>query len=369
MINKVIDFKKSKEKLINKKFPNVSPISNNVKETINLESNKAFEKFQTIFFEYQECLANPKNNKNIKLEEVLLYFNRYFEEIYKLFSNFSDDKVKKFKEALDYAMLSSGKRIRPFLMFVTYNFFEGKNPMVIAPLMVSMELIHTFSLVHDDLPCMDNDELRRGKPTVWKKYGEDVAVLVGDALLMQSMSIMLDSIFEFAYTDIGSFVITSTNIMTKLAGLEGMITGQVFDVMNTGNKNLTISDIVYMYDKKTTALLTASMMVGANMAITKNEQLMDIERLGILLGESYQIKDDLLEFESSTEVIGKSVDSDKKNGKITYVSKVGINNARKRLDYLFYNSIAVIDKLTNANNYKEALVYKELIKFLIRREK
>lgn len=369
MDRKVIDFKKSKEKLLNKRFPNVSPMVPSGKESLYLESNKALEKFQTIFCEYKEYLANPSDKKEIKLEEVMVYFNRYFDEIYKVFSKFDDAKVKDFKDALDYAMLSSGKRLRPFLMLTTYSFLEGQNMIILAPFMVAMELIHTFSLVHDDLPCMDNDELRRGKPTVWKKYGEDIAVLVGDALLMQAMSIMIDAVFEFAYTEIGSFVITSANIITKLAGVDGMITGQVFDVMNTGNKNLTLTDIIYMYDKKTTALLTASMMVGANMAILHNDQLINIEKLGIWIGEAYQIKDDLLEIESDTETIGKSTDSDKNNDKITYISKVGVNEAKKRLDYLENASIEAINKMTNANNFKEALVYKELISYLIKRKK
>ena len=369
MDNKIIDFKKSKEKLLNKKFPNVSSIASNANNALFLESNKALEKFQKILCDYEEYLANPNGKKEIKLEEVMVYFNRYFDIVYKELCKFEDKKVVKFKEALDYSMLSSGKRIRPFLMFVTYNFFEGKNPVLLTPFMVAMELIHTFSLVHDDLPCMDNDELRRGKPTVWKKYGEDIGVLVGDALLMQAMSILMDIIFELAYTEVGSFVITSSNILIKLAGLDGMITGQVFDVMNTGNKNLTLKDIIYMYDKKTTALLTASMLIGANLSITNSDKLMDIENLGLFLGEAYQIKDDLLEIESDTETIGKSVDSDKNNNKITYVGKVGVEESKVRLEFLEENSILTIDKLTNKNNYKESLVFKELIKYLIKREK
>ena len=369
MDKKIIDFKKSKEKLLNKKYPNVSPITSSNRNSLFLESNKALEKFQTILYEYQEYLTDPSGKKEIKIEEVMVYFNRYFDVIYKELSVFDDKKVLKFKEALDYSMLSSGKRLRPFLMLVTYNFFKGKNFLLLSPYMVAMELIHTFSLVHDDLPCMDNDELRRGKPTVWKKYGEDIAVLVGDALFMQAMSILVDTIFEFAYTEIGSFVITSVNMIIKLAGLEGMITGQVFDVMNTGNMNLTINDIVYMYDKKTTALLTASMLVGATLSLVNSDKLVSIENLGLFLGEAYQIKDDLLEIESDTKTIGKSTDSDKNNNKVTFVGKVGINESKDRLKYLEDTSILTIDKMTNKSNYKESLVFKELIKYLFKREK
>ena len=369
MNNKVIDFKKSKEKLMSKRFPNVSPIMPEGKQPLYLESNKALDKFQTILCDYQAYLLDKEHNKEIKLEEVLVYFNRYFDAIYNELTRFDDARVQKFKEALDYAVLSNGKRLRPFLMLVAYNFCEGEDFLLIAPLMVAMELIHTFSLVHDDLPCMDNDELRRGKPTVWKKYGEDIAVLVGDALYMEATSILMDMILEFLYTEIGSVVATSAAIIIKLSGLNGLITGQVFDVMNTTNKNLTVEDISFMYNKKTTALLAASIMVGANMAPQFNGKSDLIEDLGVSIGESYQIKDDLLEVEQTTEQIGKSVDSDKKNDKVTYVQKVGVQEAKKRLSELYDKSMGIIDKMTTERNLKESLVFKELIKYLMTREK
>lgn len=369
MKNKVIDFKKSKERLLSKKFPNISSMQDNGKETTYYESTNALQKFQSIFFAYRDYLADKNNKDEIKLDEVMVYFNRYFDEIYKEFAKFDYSKVPKFKEALDYAMLSSGKRLRPFMMLATYNFFEGKNFLILAPFLVAMEMVHTYSLVHDDLPCMDNDELRRGKPTVWKQYGEDIAVLVGDALFMQAMNILSEAVFEFAYSEIGSSVVTSVNILTKLSGVDGMITGQVYDVMNTGNTNLTLNDIIYMYDKKTTALIVASMLIGASLSMQHNKDFASIERLGLCIGEAYQIIDDLLEVESDSQTIGKSVDSDKKNGKVTLVTLMGIKEAKDRVEYLERTAYAIVDKMTNENNYKESLVYKELIKYLFRREK
>lgn len=369
MNNKVIDFKKSKEKLINKKFPNVSPIVTEGKQPLYVESNKALDKFQTILFDYQEYLMGNDEKKEITLEEVMFYFNKYFDAVYKELTRFDDTKILKFKEAFDYAVLSNGKRIRPFLMLVTYNFCEGEDFLLIAPLMVALELIHTFSLVHDDLPCMDNDELRRGKPTVWKKYSEDIAVLVGDALYMEATRILMDMVLEYLYTEIGNYVATSAAVMLRLSGLDGMISGQVFDVMNTTNNNLTIEDLTFMYEKKTNALLTAGMVIGANMSSLYNSEIGVFEKLGYCLGESYQIKDDLLEIEQTTEKIGKSVDSDKKNNKVTYVSKVGVKESKNRLDYLFKTSLDLVDSLTSARNEKEAKVFKELIKYLMVREK
>lgn len=369
MNDKVIDFKKSKEKLINKRFPNLTMIDEKHKKADYVESNKALDEFQTVLCNYQDYLADRANVKEVKLEEVMLYFNKYFDAIYKELTRFDCKKIPKFQEALDYAMLSNGKRIRPFLMLVTFNFCKGEDFLLISPLLVAIELIHTFSLVHDDLPCMDNDELRRGKPTVWKKYGEDIAVLVGDALYMEATSILMDAVLDFLYTEVGHFVATSAAVMLNLAGMDGMITGQVFDVMNTTNDNLSIEDLYFMYSKKTTALLTASMIVGANMSHTHKTRVDLLETLGFYLGESYQIIDDLLEVEQTTEKIGKSVETDKKNKKVTYVSKVGIEQAKKRLKILYGSSLDIIDKMTTEENFKESLVFKELIKYLMTREK
>lgn len=369
MNSKVIDFKKSKEKLLSKKFPNISSIAKNGNQDYYVESNKTLEKFQSILYNYQEYLFDKASNKEIKIEEMMFYFNQYFDAVYKELVKFDTAKIPKFREAIDYAMLSNGKRLRPLLMLITYNFCEGQDFLFIAPFMVAMELIHTFSLIHDDLPCMDNDELRRGKPTVWKKYGEDIAVLVGDTLYMEASNIMIEMILEFMYTACGNVVATSANILSKFAGLDGMMGGQVYDVMNTGNENLTLKDIQYMYDKKTTALLAASMLIGANMSSLYNDKITFIEQLAYCIGESYQIKDDLLEVEGTTEKIGKSVNSDKDNNKITYVSKVGVDESKKKLDQLFASSMLIIDKLTSDKNYKEALVFKELIKYLLDREK
>lgn len=368
-MNNIIDFKKSKEKLLNSKYPNLSYISLKDRNNLYTEINKALDEFQTILYKYQEYLMDRDNHKEVSIEEVMVYFNRYFDELYKSMVEFDDERVAKFREAIDYSMLSNGKRIRPFLMFITYNFCKGDDIFVINPLMVAMEMIHTFSLVHDDLPCMDNDELRRGKPTVWKKYGEDIAVLVGDALYMKATSILVQAVLELMYSEIGNAIAVSSSIIINLAGLDGMITGQVFDVMNTTNKELTIDDLTYMYNKKTTALLTASMIVGAYMSPLYKDKLYLIEEIGMYLGEAYQIKDDLLEIEQTTEKIGKSVDSDIKNHKITYIEKVGVEASKKRLKQLYDVSMNNVDKLTTAKNMKEALVFKELIKYFMNRDK
>ena len=370
MANNVIDFNKSKEKLINKMYPNVSPIIPVSKMPNFVKTNEALLNFKKVFNDYQDSLTSDNAKSKMDLDEVLFHFNRFFEVAYNEFSSTIEmNKTPKFKEAFDYAVLSGGKRLRPFLMFVSYNFCKGVDFLVLVPFMLAMELIHTFSLVHDDLPCMDNDTLRRGKETVWKKYGEDMAVLVGDALLMEATTILTEIIFEFAYTDFKSYATTSALLIQKLAGLDGMIGGQVFDVMNTTNSNLSVDDIVFMYNKKTTALLTASIVVGANMSAKYSYNIEHIDRLCNYIGEAYQIKDDLLEVEGTEDIIGKSTNSDKDNGKVTYVSKVGVSLAKKRVESLYNDSIAIVDMITDSDNKKESIVFKNVLNYLIMREK
>lgn len=369
MDKNIINFDESKRKLISKRYPNIDRDMQILRKPVLLEENVALDNFQTIFLKYQEYLLGEDGAKKIELEEVMFYFNKYFDEIYKLFMVFDSEKVPKFKEMMDYAMLSGGKRIRPFLMFVSYCFFHGKDCMTLAPFMVAMEMIHTFSLIHDDLPCMDNDTLRRGKETVWKKYGEDMGVLTGDALMMHAATILLDTIYDLGYTELGTQVVMSSLILLRLAGLDGMITGQVFDVMNTTNKDLNIDDIAFMYDKKTTALIVAAFVMGCNMAGCFGEKIEYAERIGACIGEAFQIKDDLLEIESTKEKIGKSVNSDKDNGKITYVTKVGVKKAKEKVILLEEEALRIVELLTDKYNVKDALVLKEVIKYLTRRDR
>lgn len=370
MSSKIIDFNKSKQKLIEKMYPNVSPIVPKSHAQNYISTNKALDSFQEIFLKYQESINDEGSNNQIALEEVLVYFNRFFDEAYKeLVGTYDLSATPKFKEAMDYAMLCGGKRIRPFLMLATYYFCLGDDFLLLTPFLVSIELIHTFSLIHDDLPCIDNDTLRRGKPTLWKKYGEDIAVLTGDALLAVANSILIELIYELAYTDIGTFVITSALILTRLSGLDGMITGEVYDVINTNNKDLTLKDIIYMYDKKTTALITASIVIGANLSTKFSNNIAFVEELGMIIGESYQIKDDLLEIESTEDIIGKSVNSDINNNKITYVKKVGIEKSKERLNTLYDKAMKLIDSMGSPMNTKELKVYKEIIKYVLKRDR
>lgn len=365
-MSNVIDFKKSKERLLSKRFPNLTKKPNDLKDYFE-KSNNALNDFMTIFYSYGEYISG-KSKKEIFLPEVLVHFNRYFDIVYRDYFMFDSRYVPNFEEAIDYAMLSNGKRLRPFLMFLTFYFCGGEQMRILHHPMLAIEMIHTFSLIHDDMPCIDNDELRRGKPTVWKKYGEDMALLVGDALMMEASSQMTEMILEYLNSDYAIFPITSTLMLQRLAGLEGMILGETIDVLNTG-KDMDLTEIAYMYDKKTTALLSAAIIIGANLSGLAAEKIEDFEKLAYYIGEAYQIKDDLLEIEGKEEVIGKSVNSDKNKGKVTYVEKVGVEAAKKKLYDLHTASLVMIDKLKTEGLTEAAYMYKDVINYLLKREK
>lgn len=340
--------------------------------------NNILENFETQFNLYKEHLVGKGDLKNVNDElgaeifkKVIVCFNEYFDEIYKISIEESSENIVRFKDSLDYAMLSNGKRLRPFMMLLFYYLFDGEYLVFIENFMVAIEMIHTFSLIHDDLPCMDNDELRRGKPTVWKKYGEDIAVLTGDALIIEANNLILSSIRQMAESDLLPQTIIAASTFGQFVGLNGMLGGQFFDITNTNNKNLTIEEIEFMYQNKTSALLTASIMVGAIMSgkVNNEKKVSLLMEFGRSFGIAYQIQDDLLEIESTTEKIGKSVDSDKNKNKVTYVSIVGVDAAKKKVNELYSICLKNLTALTNKKNKGIALVIEDVLKHILVREK
>ena len=215
-------------------------------------------------------------------------------------------------EAMNYSVKAGGKRLRPLLMMETYRMLGGKGKEIL-PFMAAIEMIHTSSLIHDDLPCMDNDELRRGKPTTWKVYGYDMAVLAGDALMIFA--------FETAAKALSlggdpERVARAMGILAEKTGIYGMIGGQVIDVKETGNAvSREVLDTIY--ELKTSALIEASMMIGAILGGASEEEVKIVERIAKNVGIAFQIQDDILDITSTTEVLGKPVHSDEKNEKTT----------------------------------------------------
>ena len=220
-------------------------------------------------------------------------------------------------EAMNYSVTVGGKRLRPMLMQETFQLFGGEGD-AIEPFMAAQEMIHTYSLVHDDLPAMDNDEYRRGKKTTWVAYGEDMAVLAGDGLLNFAFETALKA---FGKTD-AEKVAECLKVLAGKAGIYGMIGGQVVDVMSE-EKKIDMETLLFIHRNKTSALIQSSMMIGAIMAGASKENVEKIEKIGEDIGLAFQIQDDILDVTSSLEVLGKPVHSDEKNDDLHYVRGTG----------------------------------------------
>ena len=213
--------------------------------------------------------------------------------------------------AMDYAVRAGGKRLRPIIMRETCRLFDGHSK-AIEPFMAAMEFIHTSSLVHDDLPCMDNDTLRRGKPSVWAKYGEDMGTLAGDALMLYAFEVASKA---FSFNADAKNVGRAIGILANKSGIYGMVGGQTLDVEMTG-KPLDDEQIDYIYENKTAALLEASMMIGAVLADASKEDILRCEKIASKIGVAFQIQDDILDITSTEEMLGKPIGSDEENLRI-----------------------------------------------------
>ena len=262
-------------------------------------------------------------------------------------------------EAMNYSMKAGGKRIRPLLMRETYRMFGGEGE-AIEPLMAAIEMIHTSSLIHDDLPCMDNDELRRGKPTTWKAYGYDMAVLAGDALMIYAFETAANA---WALGGEPERILAAMTILAEKTGIYGMIGGQTVDVEMTG-KDIPADRLDFIYRLKTGALLEASMMIGAVMAGADEMQVQKTEQIAANVGLAFQIQDDILDVTSSQEVLGKPVFSDEKNSKTTYVTLEGLEKARADVKRISEEAMEMISGFPGENRF-----LKDLITMLMSREK
>lgn len=267
---------------------------------------------------------------------------------------------KTIMEAMNYSVLVGGKRLRPMLMQETYRLFGGRSK-VIEPFMAAIEMIHTYSLVHDDLPAMDNDEYRRGKKTTHAVFGEAMGILAGDALLNYAYETAARA-FDIEPDNPG--VCHAFQILAQKAGIYGMVGGQTVDVESEGACDMTKEKLDFIYRLKTSALIEASMQVGAVLAgATAGEQKIIGEIAGAV-GLAFQIQDDILDVTSTQEVLGKPIGSDEKNHKITYVTYEGLKKAREDVQTISERAIAQMDELVVKNEFLT-----ELLRYLISREK
>ena len=259
--------------------------------------------------------------------------------------------------AMNYSVLAGGKRLRPMLMEETYRLFGGKGR-EIEPFMAAIEMIHTYSLVHDDLPAMDNDEYRRGRKTTHVVYGEAMAILAGDGLLNYAFETAMKS-----FTMEGDLEkkARALSVLAQKAGIYGMIGGQTADIEaeDLGDQ-VTTEHLMFIHAHKTSALIEAAMMTGAILAGASQEEIAQIEKAAYEIGIAFQIQDDILDVTSTMEELGKPVFSDEKNHKVTYVTLKGLPEASKEVERISGEAVEELESFPEKNTFLIRLV-KELV--------
>lgn len=263
-------------------------------------------------------------------------------------------------QAVNYSIYAGGKRIRPVIMEAVYELCGGTDEKAVVPFMAALEMIHTYSLVHDDLPAMDNDDYRRGKLTTHKKFGEAMGILAGDALL----NLAYETAFQAfdSGTEL-SRIAAALNVLGRKAGMYGMVGGQVVDVGENG-KFVDEETLLFVYETKTSALLEAAFMIGGILAGASGEEAECLEQSGRYLGIAFQIQDDILDQIGDEEKIGKPVHSDEKNDKSTYVSMHGIEASKEKVREYTEKALSCLDCIKGEKQFLT-----ELIVWLIDRDK
>ncbi len=256
--------------------------------------------------------------------------------------------------AINYSVKAGGKRLRPIFMYETYKMFGGEGE-VIEPFMAAIEMIHNYSLVHDDLEAMDNDEFRRGRKTTHVIYGEGMAVLAGDGLLNLAFETALKA-FDVKEADTGR-TIRALRVLADKSGLHGMLGGQACDVdADQKKKKLDLDELMYIHENKTGALIQASMEIGALLAGAPMKEVDIISQVALLVGTAFQIEDDILDVEGDEKLIGKRVGSDEKNNKTTYVTLKGLEESKKDAKEMSEKATELFDSIGRSNEFLRGLI-------------
>ena len=286
---------------------------------------------------------------------------KYIESVIEKYLPEEKGYAKTVIEAMNYSIRSGGKRIRPLLMFEAYRLFGGEDD-IIEPFMAAIEMIHTYSLVHDDLPCMDDDEYRRGRKTTHAVYGEAMGVLAGDGLLnyaFETACKAFDKLNVIAGADYNAMTIArAIGILASKSGIYGMIGGQCADIEAEDLEPEQVTDklIRYIHEHKTAALIENALMIGAVLAGANEINLAKMERVGHNVGLAFQIQDDILDVEGTFEQLRKPIGSDEKNGKTTYVSINGLEKAKADVEALSKGAVNILKDMGDGNEFLEEFV-------------
>lgn len=325
-------------------------------------------------------------NADVNIEEKLHQKAETFAQMMTAYLPEVQGKQKTIFDALSYSLLAGGKRIRPIILLETYQALKEQTKdtvnentespwfktldQIVSKFSVALEMIHTYSLVHDDLPAMDNDEYRRGKLTTHAKFGEDMGILAGDALLNGAFELVAEAFG--CVKDIKDSVDALTlynrvsrayQMLSSRAGMYGMIGGQVVDVERTGSA-LSKDELLFIYELKTGALLEASFLIGAILSGANQEELIRFTKIAKKVGLAFQIQDDILDVTSTMEVLGKPINSDEKNQKTTYVTLYGIEESKKEVERLSKEAMEELKALKLEHSFLT-----ELVSYLMNREK
>ncbi|MHC6179453.1 polyprenyl synthetase family protein [Clostridium sp. JNZ X4-2] len=264
---------------------------------------------------------------------------------------------KRIYQAMEYSLNAGGKRIRPLLFLLTYKLYKD-NYSEVMEIASAIEMIHTYSLIHDDLPAMDNDDLRRGKATNHKVFGDAIAILAGDGLLNEAMNLMFKHCIGR-----GQNSIKACSIISESAGVEGMVGGQTVDILSENTK-IPIDQLYYMHSKKTGALIRGSIVSAAVCAAADKQEISKLDYYGQKLGLAFQIKDDILDITGDTAVLGKKAKSDLNNNKTTFITTYGLNKCREMCNSITSECIDVLEEVKGNTSQ-----LKDLTLFLLNREK
>lgn len=269
-------------------------------------------------------------------------------------------------EAMNYSLLAGGKRIRPLIIKEVFELFRGTNKKLCGPFMAAIEMIHTYSLIHDDLPAMDNDDFRRGRPTNHNVYGEAMAILAGDGLLNYAFETALLSFQVAENLEDFKRITKALSILASNSGIHGMVTGQVLD-MNLTVANKTKEKMEKMYELKTGALLRAAFMIGAALTGASDKEIQNMKETGEAVGLAFQLQDDMLDIHGDERVIGKSL-SDEKNEKLTLYKLLGKEAAEKRMAELSVKAKTYIEEKMKENKAYDGFILR-LISYLNHRDR
>lgn len=265
-------------------------------------------------------------------------------------------------EAMNYSVLAGGKRLRPMLMQEVYRMLGGKGR-EIEPLMAAIEMIHTYSLVHDDLPAMDNDEYRRGRRTTHAVYGEAMGILAGDGLLNLAWETAMKA-FPLCVQEEQSpaeqaallqRTARAVALLARKAGVCGMIGGQTADIEAEEQEQVSMEQLLFIHENKTAALIQAAMMTGAIMAGADEEQIRQMERCAYDIGIAFQIQDDILDVTGTMEELGKPIGSDEKNHKQTYVTLKGLEASTREVEQMSREAMEILEAMEGDSSFLQAL--------------